>query len=139
LDQWPLWNLRINFFRQLPVFWANQKNLVVDCGNLKLATKKFQLPSSITGKFKIQSLIVWRLNSFLIVMHNEGSPNVMKNVHASILTDVTNMSWQTSTWHPMQNGHITLVLTTLYWIWIDCTISIPYENFHSCDFTKNYM
>jgi hypothetical protein len=82
---------------------------------------------------------VWRSNPCLIAMHNKGSPNVMKNVHASILTDVTNMSWQTSTCHPMQNGHITLVLKTLYWIWIDCTISIPYENFHSCDFTKNYM
>jgi hypothetical protein len=44
-----------------------------------------------------------------------------------------------STWHPMQNGHMTLVLTTLYWILINCTISIPYEKFHSCNFKKNYM
>jgi hypothetical protein len=24
----------------------------------------------------------------------------------------------------------------IYWIWIDCTISIPYEKLHSYDFTK---
>jgi hypothetical protein len=27
----------------------------------------------------------------------------------------------------------------VYWIWIDCTFSIPYEKFHSCDFTKKHM
>ncbi len=32
--------------------------------------------------------------------------------------------------------HLMKYLDT-YWIWVDCTISIPYEKFHSCDFTKN--
>jgi hypothetical protein len=26
----------------------------------------------------------------------------------------------------------------IYWIWIDCTISITIEKFDSCDFTKTY-
>jgi hypothetical protein len=27
----------------------------------------------------------------------------------------------------------------LYWIWVDCTISSSYKEFHSCDFTKKHM
>jgi len=29
------------------------------------------------------------------------------------------------------------VLSHIYWIWVDYTISISYEKFHSYDFTKN--
>jgi hypothetical protein len=43
-------------FGQLPIFWADQKKLVADCGNLKLTTKNFQ---SQKKKFK-QSPIVWQ-------------------------------------------------------------------------------
>lgn len=80
MDQWPLWILQINFLKQLPIFWANQKNLVIDCGNLKLATKNFQLPSSITRKLKIQSPIMWQSNPFFTAMHNEG-PTCHDNVN----------------------------------------------------------
>jgi hypothetical protein len=27
----------------------------------------------------------------------------------------------------------------IYWIWVDCTISITIEIFDSCDFTKNIL
>jgi hypothetical protein len=27
----------------------------------------------------------------------------------------------------------------IYWIWIDCTISITIEKFESCDFTKKHL
>jgi len=30
-------------------------------------------------------------------------------------------------------------LLIIYWIWINCIISILYEKFHSCDFTKNIL
>jgi hypothetical protein len=27
----------------------------------------------------------------------------------------------------------------IYWMWVDCTNAIPYEKFHSCDFTKTHL
>jgi len=27
----------------------------------------------------------------------------------------------------------------IYWIWVDCTILVPYEKLHFCDFTKKYL
>jgi hypothetical protein len=52
-------------------------------------------------------------NSFWVTICNEGYPNVNGKFLAFFLTYMTNMSKRTPTWRLMQNGRITLVLTTL--------------------------
>jgi hypothetical protein len=50
---------------------------------------------------------------FSIANHIKGNPSVTKDFLTFALMDMTNMSGWMSMWHPTQNGHITLVLTTL--------------------------
>jgi hypothetical protein len=37
-----------------------------------MVIENFQLPNSVTRKFKIQSPMFWRLNLFSIIMHSKG-------------------------------------------------------------------
>ncbi len=51
-------------------------------------------------------------NLFLVTNCNKGSSSVTKDFLVSVLTNMTNVSKRTLTWHPMQNGCVTLVSTT---------------------------
>jgi hypothetical protein len=59
-------------------------------------------------------LVVVRL---AIEIHFWLLPNVKKFFFVSMLTNVTNVSWWTHTWHLMQNGLVTSILTTLTTSW----------------------
>jgi hypothetical protein len=56
-------------------------------------------------------IVDWNL--FSVTNYNKGNSNVTKDFLVSVLTNMTNVSRRMPTWHPMQNGHVTSISTTL--------------------------
>jgi hypothetical protein len=78
----------------------------------RVSNWKFSIITSLVINF-LSHHKIGDCNPFSVTICNGGNPSVNKYFLTFVLMNVTNMLGWTSTWCLMQNGRVTLVLTTL--------------------------